>query len=384
MTIDELKKTGWIIIECIVGSTSFGLNTEQSDVDVRGVYMLPMEERIKFNAEDQVADEMNNNVYWEVGKFIQLLNKANPSSLELLHSPDRCILKGKPWLEFFRKTDFLTMQCQDTFVKYAQSQMQRAYGLNKKVFDPQPEEAPKVLDYCYVLGVSSGCPSGGAKKLKEWLATQPYYANDQKWYALAAIDHVDMLYSLYRQLNNNVKTSAEDRSQPEHLWRWAYGVVRDEQTSNDIQLQSIPKGISPVGFLFFNRNAYSRDCTKHTQYWDWVAKRNDVRYENTIKQGKGYDAKNMMHCIRLLMTAKDIAKRHELTVDRTADREYLFKIKNGEFTYDEIVRIGNELVDEVNRLFETSGLKKGAALDNDGMNDLLLRAFEMKQIINGD
>ena len=44
-------------MDAVVGSQAFGLATETSDVDTRGVFVLPIEDRLSYNAIDQVADE---------------------------------------------------------------------------------------------------------------------------------------------------------------------------------------------------------------------------------------------------------------------------------------------------------------------------------------
>lgn len=356
MTVDELKRTGWIIMDAVVGSQAFGLATETSDVDTRGVFVLPIEDRLSYNAIDQVADEKNNHVYWELKKFLQLLRDGNPSALELLNSPKRCILQGEEFFEMIPKDVWITQACCKSFLEYAKNQLSRAYGLNKKIFNPQPEEPPRVLDYCYVVDGNQAVP------FRQWLAKRPSdaicqagYPNDQKSYALAAIDHATDTYALYYEplLQNSVEMAA-----PEHEWRWAYGVVSDDEKANDIQLASIPKNTPVCGILFFNKNAYSHDCSEHTKYWKWVKERNESRYEETIKHGQGYDAKNTMHCIRLLMTAKDIAERGTVTVDRTADREYLLSIKQGKFTYDEMMERSDALVAEVTEAFKNSTFLK--------------------------
>ena len=351
MTVDELRQTDWIIMEAVVGSHSFGLATEKSDRDVRGVFVLPMEDRISYGAFDQVADEKNDTVYWELAKFLKLLRDANPSALEFLNSPDGCILSGKDYFDTIPKDMWLTCKCRSTFVNYAKDQLHRAYGLNKKVFKPCPKEHPRVLDYCYVVDGNRAVPFRDWLKERKGDIVPTGYPNDQKSYALAAIDHVTDTYALYYEhlLLDQVEMAA-----PEHEWRWAYGVVADEEKSCDIQLCSIPQGLYPVATLFFNKNAYSHDCAEHTKYWKWVEDRNEERYAGTIAHGKGYDAKNVMHCIRLLMTAKDIAEKGVVTVDRSADREFLFRIKRGEFEYDEVVKMGNELCEAVERAFDAS------------------------------
>lgn len=44
MTIQDLKIKNLILFEAISGSRSFGLATENSDTDIRGVYYLPKED----------------------------------------------------------------------------------------------------------------------------------------------------------------------------------------------------------------------------------------------------------------------------------------------------------------------------------------------------
>lgn len=345
ITIEQLRNEhkDWILMEAIVGSQSFGLATPTSDIDLKGVFVIPMNERIGQNYIEQIADEKNNEVYWELSKFIQLIQSANPGALEFLFSSDKCITVGKAYFEYFKNLpiNYANMKCKDTFLGYAVGQIGRARGLNKKIVNPQPKEPPQVLDFCYILD------DKGAIPVKEWLKSR---MQDQKWYALAAVDHFDMGYHVYQQI------PVENSSEPEHKWRWAYGIVSDEVKANDIQLNSIPKGIKPVAFMTFNRNAYSKACKTHTEYWHWESIRNEERYRSTIEHGQGYDAKNCMHCIRLLMTALDIATMGKITIDRTKDREYLLDIKAGKFTYDEVMAKTEELSKQVAEAFDFSNL----------------------------
>jgi len=351
-TENKVRETGTLIIKVISGSTSFGLNTPTSDQDIRGVYILPWEDRLRQDIGDQIADKTNDETYWEITKFFRELSRANPQALEMLYSPDRCIIEGKEFLEKIREEmDFVTRRCEKTFVEYAKGQISRARGMNKKVFKPKPEEPPQVLDYCYVP-----MPNGGAIPVKEWLKTHKDddYGSDQKWYAIAAIDHIDNGFAIYGQ----PKSERDIPGQNEHEWRWAYGIVRNEETSGDVQLNSIPKGKPVLGYMVFNRNAYSKEFKERAEYKEWVAKRNPERYNTTIQHGQGYDAKNMMHCVRLLFTARDIATMHRVVVDRTEQREFLLNIKQGGWKYDDILEYSENLVNEVTKLFACSGLRE--------------------------
>lgn len=347
----KVRSAGTLIIKVVTGSTSFGLATPTSDLDIRGVYVLPWEDRVRQDVGDQIANSTNDETYWEITKFFRELAKANPQALEMLYSPDNCILEGKEYLEKIRnEMSFVTRRCEKTFVEYARGQIHRARGMNKKVFKPKPTEPPCVLDYCYVAS-----PYGGSIPVKEWLSTHAddEYGADQKWYAIAAIDHIDNGYAIYGQ-------PVSDRNVPgqlEHEWRWAYGIVRNELTSGDVQLNSIPKDIPVLGFMYFNRNAYSKEFKERAEYKEWVEKRNPERYNTTIRHGQGYDAKNMMHCVRLLYTARDIATLGRVIVDRKEDREFLLSIKNGEWKYDDILGYAENLVKSVTEQFALSRLR---------------------------
>lgn len=358
MTIEELKEKGWILMEAVVGSQSFGLATETSDTDVRGVYVLPMKERLSFKPDMRVADDKNNTEYWELSNFLQYLQQGNPNALELLNSPERCILKGKELFDAIPKDIWITTRVLKSYQEYAKTQLSRAYGLNKKMNNPCPEEAPQVLDYCYVYGQDIKC-----KPFKQFLAEQDTLAKqDQKWYGLAKIDHCKNTYALYYQDKAEglsyslLQPDRPPEEIPEHKWRWAYGVVTDEKKACDIQLaKHIPKGLNPVAFLTFNPDAFSHDCKEHTHYWNWVKKeRNEVRYAETEKHGKGYDAKNTMHCIRLLLTAKNIALTGKVTVDCSDKRDYLLSIKKGTYSYEDMMNLSDSLVKEVEECFKDS------------------------------
>jgi hypothetical protein len=125
--------------------------------------------------------------------------------------------------------------------------------------------------------------------------------------------------------------------------------------ANDIQLSSIPEKLEPKAMLSFNKEGYSTYCQEYAQYWNWVAKRNDIRFQNTLDHGKNYDAKNMMHTFRLLNMAEEITVEKRINVFRK-DREFLLKIRNGEFFYDELVQMANKKIRNIEDLFAKSDL----------------------------
>lgn len=120
--------------------------------------------------------------------------------------------------------------------------------------------------------------------------------------------------------------------------------------SNDIHLSEIPKNEMPICYLIFNKDQYSSYCKQYKEYWDWMKLRNEDRYTTNIDHGKDYDSKNMMHTIRLLRVAKELLLTGDLNVKRTMDRDELLRIKNGKYSYDEVLKISEDLQSEIRKL----------------------------------
>ena len=169
MNINFLKQNNLILLEAIAGSRSFGLATEKSDTDIKGVYFLPKEEFFGLNYIPQISNDTNDEVYYEIGRFVELLQKNNPNILEILAGPEDCILERNTLMDFIKPQDFLSKLCKDTFAGYAISQIKKAKGLNKKILNPVEKERKSILDFCYVL------ENNGSISLKKWLKEFPSF-----------------------------------------------------------------------------------------------------------------------------------------------------------------------------------------------------------------
>lgn len=331
MAIAELKKNNLILLECISGSRAYGLSTPQSDTDIKGVFLLPQKVFYGLEYTEQVNNETNDEVYYELKRFIDLLAKNNPNILELLNTPADCILQKHPVIDKIKPEMFLSKLCRHSFAGYAQSQIKKAKGLNKKIVNPVEKERKSVLDFCYVVQGQGSIP------LTTWLSKNNLRQEDC---GLVNIAHMREMYSVF---------------QNEQLQEGYLKGICSGPGANDISLSSVPKGIEPLAVMSFNKDGYSKYCKDYKEYWDWVEKRNDVRYEHTIEQGKNYDAKNMMHTFRLLNMAEEIATEKRVNVKRP-DREFLLEIRSGAFNYEDLVQMANEKTGRIDELFEKSDL----------------------------
>ena len=77
----------FVVYRCVVGSTAYGLSQEGSDVDRRGFYLPPAELEWSLAGVPEQLESANEEVYWEIEKFIRLALTANPNVLECLYSP---------------------------------------------------------------------------------------------------------------------------------------------------------------------------------------------------------------------------------------------------------------------------------------------------------
>ncbi len=340
-TIEELKKSGSIIFECISGSRAYGLATPNSDTDIRGVFILPKEQFYSLDYVGQINNETNDIAYYELRKFIELCSKNNPNILEMLNIPEECILYKHSLFDEIKKEIFLSKLCKNTFANYAFTQIKKARGLNKKIVNPVEKERKSVEDFCIIRA---------GKKTVSLYSFLKENNLENKYCGLAKVIHVKDCYNLFYNKHKNYK-----------------GVAKEN--ANEVCTSSISKEEEPIAMLYFNLDGYSSYCKKYKEYWTWVEKRNDERYKNNISHDKNYDAKNMMHTFRLLHMAKEIGDTSEINVKRT-DRIFLLSIKKADFEYDDLVGKAEEIRKKLENSYEDSSLKEKPNLKE--VNDLLV------------
>ena len=328
MTIQELRDNNQIILECISGSKAYGLDTPTSDTDIRGVFLAPQHEIYGMDYTPQISDDTNDTVFYELGRFIELLALNNPNILELLNTPPRAVLYKHPLLESIRSEMILSKMCEKTFGKFAYSQIKKAKGLKKKIVNPMKKKRKTVLEFCYVNYNAGAIPAAKFLELKNW---------QQQDCGLVNIPHMKDVYGLYHSENEKFR-----------------GIMTGA-TANDVCLSSIPKGSTRAALLYFNREGYSVYCKEYREYWSWVEKRNEARYRNTESHGKKYDAKNMMHVFRLLDMAIEIGRTGKVNVERP-NRDFLLNIKSGAYEYDDLLAMAEEKKTEMEAVFAASNL----------------------------
>lgn len=406
LTIDYLRKNNLIAYEYIRGSHAYGTNIKDengndiSDTDIGGVYICPEEDLrgLRFKYVEQVADEKNDTVFYELGRWVELLLKSNPTALESLFIPEDCIVgEIHPAVKYIleHKNMFVTKECLDPVLGYAHSQILKHRGLHKKINIPEDFQRKDILDFCYTF------KSQGSQPIKDFLVENKL---DQKYCGLVNIPNMRDVYGVFydfaayfkfenidwysidRQIEG-VKSpydkfiSEEDavkiKERIKELNFFHYsGIVHPDEIykSNTVRLCSIPKGEMPICFMAYNKDAYTSHCNEYRDWVDWKKHRNPVRYENN--KGHNYDSKNMMHTIRLMEMGVELAEGKGFNVRRTGDDvKHLLAIRYHEMPYEEIMKEAEELKAKFDVAVENTKLPQ--FIDVEKVNEILMKAREI-------
>ncbi|MFF3732569.1 DNA polymerase beta superfamily protein [Streptomyces sp. NPDC002476] len=114
------------VYSCVMGSRAFGLATDGSDTDRRGVYLAPTPLFWRFDKPPtHVEGPAEEQFSWELERFCELALRANPNVLECLHSPlvERIDDVGRELLSL--RGAFLSRLAHRTFVRYAVGQRRK-------------------------------------------------------------------------------------------------------------------------------------------------------------------------------------------------------------------------------------------------------------------
>jgi len=359
-TIDRLREEGLIIFEAVMGSHAYGTAMPTSDVDLRGVFIQPLEDILGFGYVEQVADKTNDIVFYEIKRFLELVGTNNPNILELLNAPKDCIKFKDPLFDLIldQRDQFITKQCKMSFAGYAIGQIKKARGYNKKInWEESAMVRKNVLDFCYVL------EDGQSITLNEFIIR--WNSNnvdkfDQRDFGLAKIDHAHDVYAMYHL--------------PER--QEGSGIVGDTEKANDVQLTSIPKGLEVDVYLTFNKDAYSTHCKRYKEYQTWLSERNEDRFKMNKEHGKNYDSKNMMHTFRLLNMAEEIAEGKIIVRRPDEERKTLMAIRKGEYDYDKLLEEAEDKIAGLDEMFDNSNLPD--KVDREFMDNLLVTIRKLR------
>lgn len=379
-TFEIVRKEGRLLYEYIRGSHLYNLNVDGSDIDSGGLYICDSSfiyEQGVTPYQFEIADNKHDTTWYELGKFMGMLVKSNPTVFESLFVPSNKVLTPRnPILDelFANKNEFITKDCFKPFVGYAIEQIKKARGLNKKFVCPMVERKTP-LDFTYTFHKQGSMP------ILDFLTTHHMKI---EYCGLNRIPHMNDMYGLFYDWGKHYDESQDknERYWITHSWSTLcsdrfqkYGDIKNEPimhyrglTSEEIshttqlRLSSIDdKNDIPICHISFNSNGFQEHCRKYKEYKDWEKNRNPQRYESNLN--KTYDSKNMMHCMRLMHMGKEIAEGQGVNLERTWDRELLLNIRNHKYEYDELIEMVDNEKTAMDKAIAESTLKEHIDVD---------------------
>lgn len=115
-----------VILEAVMGSKAYGLDTPESDEDLRAVYVAPTRQVLGLSKPKETIQKNDPDVViQEVEKFISLALANNPTILEMFFIEDYRVLTDEGQLLVDNRDVFLSQRVRKTFGGYAISQVKR-------------------------------------------------------------------------------------------------------------------------------------------------------------------------------------------------------------------------------------------------------------------
>jgi len=383
--INEKSPGSQPLLLVVRGSHAYGTNVETSDTDYAGVFIQPLEDILGFGYKEQINDDKNDIVIYEIQRFLQLLASNNPTVLELLNTPEDCIIYKHPIFDevLNNRDKFITKICAKSFGGYGKMQIQKAKGQNKKQNWERDKITRKdVLDFVYVIDGPKSIP------WKKWNEDSiERYIYDEKFCGVVNVPNARDVYAVYfderaalchsevysEEYRNKLKQELKEKGHP---MGFGYkGLVKTGEgqnvaESNALRLSSIPKGETPICNIVYNKDGYSEHCKDYKSYEEWLENRNESRWVDVKSHGQKIDGKNMMHSKRLMSMAREIAEGKGINVRRN-DAEYLISIRRGEIDLQTLIDEVEKEIVEIDELFTNSNLPDN--VDQNFVNELLIK-----------
>ena len=386
----EQKLPGAIPLLIVIrGSHAYGTNIETSDTDYSGIFVQSEDDILGNKYIEQINDDKNDTVIYEVRRFLELVSKNNPTVLELLNTPEDCILYKDPNFDIIleNRNKFITKICSNSFGGYAKMQIQKAKGQNKKQnWEKDKVTRKEVLDFVYVIEGEKSIP------WKEWNKDDNEF--EEKFCGIVNVSNARDLYAVYydsvarnmfsenvsEQSRETIKKHMKDRGNPmgfgyKGLVKTNEGINSTE--SNALRLSSIPKGETSICNIIYNKDAYTQHCNDYKSYQTWLNERNESRWVDVNSHGQKIDGKNMMHCKRLIQMSREIAEGKGIIVRRENAKE-LISIRKGEIDLQTLIDSVELEIVEIDKLFINSKLPD--SVDNNFIHELIVKI--RKQLYN--
>ena len=314
------------ILLCRAGSHSYGTATPDSDEDYKGVCMGEKRHYFGSAVFEQAEMKKPDTVVFEIRKYFRLCAAANPNVLEALFvDPSDQLLVSPIGEKLIENRDkFLSKRVKHTLCGYAHSQVSRMKRHRE-----------------WLLHAVDSFPTRAELGLPE----RTLIPQDQMQALQSEIDkqldryNFDWLDELSEAMKIKVRNAmsemlAELKITTEDMWLSAARKIG--MSDNFIQLMQ-------------KEREYTNKKREYEQYQEWKRNRNPKRAADEAKWG--FDRKHAYHLIRLTRMAREVLTTGKMLVKRP-DAEELIAIRNGAWTFDEIVNFAESEDKALNPIYE--------------------------------
>lgn len=344
----------------LAGSHAYGLNRPDSDRDYRGVFIAPKKYYLGFDRIEQrdegwdepgifpFLDGNEDTVIYELRKVIQLLAGNNPNVLELLWLQDYPVLTEVGKHLIHSRQLFLSKKIKHTYSGYAFAQIKKIETHRKWLLNP-PQKKPLPEDF----GIKDEAPLNK----EELNAFLEYLYNLIR----GKIEFLEESEQLYHLLTADIDFKGVLKQYP----------LPDETLA---YTQQLTHGRGDFIRLLQKSQKYQGTLREWQAYLSWQKNRNPARAQ--MEKKSGFDLKHAMHCIRLLRSGLEILREGKVFVNRkeAGDVDELKAILKGEYSYEQVMKMADDLVAEMDVVYQQSTLPPNPDLNQ--INELCIELVE--------
>lgn len=326
------------------GSHAYGTATPTSDIDIRGIAVAPLEYYLGVSKvfEQTVQHEPIDLTIFDLRKFVKLAADANPNALEFIFTDPSDHLLVHPVMEILLENRdlFLSKKCKYTFSGYAVSQLKRIKSHRRWLMSP-PIAAPTREEFALPdqpvipTGQLTAAQAAVLKQIDEW-----------SWHELEHVDPATR-QALQSEFNRRLLeiTKWDEDAIDDKVWLSAARTIGFDE--NFIRLLDLER-------------QYTSKLREWQQYQHWKATRNKARSELEAKYGM--DTKHAAHLVRLTRCCRELLETGKLNV-RRPDAEELLAIRNGAWTYEQLIEYSENEDKALSELMKTSTLPRQPDLE---------------------
>lgn len=336
-----------VVFVTLAGSQAHGTAREGSDVDLRGVFVAPLELRLSlFRSVEQHEGPLDGSfgetvlkglrahptaslalsvktesVLFDVAKFLSLCAAANPNALEILFADERDWMYETPaWRRLHgERHRFLSRKVRQTYLGYALAQLKRI-GTHRSWLLRPPSHKPTREEF--------GLPDAATLGPDDRDRIERGIAEKLRGYG---IDAVEMPKSIRVELQERLQALWQD------LLQAGDGDLDDRLRAVATSALHLPREVEAA----LDAERKYRAAMKHWEaYRTWEASRNPARAE--LERRHGYDTKHAMHLVRLMRSGLEVLETGDLRV-RRPDADDLNAIRDGALTFEQLLGLASEL-----------------------------------------